>query len=74
MASKNVYEQTDECDLIWKHSELQVKKKDNLGILGYKAGGLSVVGRIMNPKYHYILIPGAKECYLRWQKGFCRYN
>ena len=38
MASKNVCEQTGKCDLIWKHSELEVKKKDSLGILGRKAG------------------------------------
>lgn len=28
MASKNVCEQTGKCDLIWKHSELEVKKKE----------------------------------------------
>ena len=35
MARKKVCEQTDKWDLIWKHSELEVKK-DSLEILGCK--------------------------------------
>ena len=43
MASKKVCEQNYKWDLIQKHWELEVKKKDSLEILGYKQ--VTVYGR-----------------------------